>query len=77
MVSSKQTDKLCKLIQTKIQSSNNQDLSLELTGAGSLHLREEFLFDGIHQLRPEVPWMQHDLVVQGNVVEHSEFTFCK
>ena len=70
MVSSKQTDQLCKLIQTKIQSSNNQDLSLELTGAGSLHLREEFLFDGVHQLGPEVPRVEHDLMVQGDVVEH-------
>ena len=40
------------------------------TCAGSLHLREQFLFDCVHQLRPEVSGVKHDFMVQRYVIEH-------
>ena len=34
------------------------------------YLCEEFLFDSVHQLRAKVAGVQHDLMVEGDVVEH-------
>lgn len=38
-----------------------------LPGAGPLHLGEEFLFDGVEQVGPEVARVQEDLVLQGDL----------
>ncbi len=35
----------------------------ELTGASPLHLGEELLFDGVHELGTEVAGVEHDLMV--------------
>ena len=39
-------------------------------GTWGPHLREELLFDSVHELGAEVARMQHDFMVQGDVVEH-------
>ena len=36
------------------------------------HLREQLLLDRVHELRPEVPRVEHDLVLKADMVEHDD-----
>ena len=45
------------------------------TCAGALHLCEEFLFDGVHELGTKVSGVQHYLMVQRDVIEHGAETW--
>ena len=40
------------------------------TCTGALNLCEQLLLDRVHELGPEVPGVQHDLVIQRYVIKH-------
>jgi len=59
-----------RLTRTDIVDGGDGNDEAILSGASSLYFGEQLLLNCVHQLRPEVPRVQHDLMFQGDVIEH-------
>ena len=68
---------LCRMAKSALLAPPGNGNTMHATCAGALHLCEELLLDGVHQLRAEITRVEHDLMVQGDVVEHRPAYSCK